>query len=125
MTAYTVNYRKYLQHKSCDHFKHLRQSSQVTAVPHPLTITHVVGIQYLPKSPNSRQDGRASDPRGSKNISSRVSRSLLQSKSKRTTGNGRGVHITEEPLRRGSTLCTHSSPKLCLHVFSRSGQQDL
>ena len=66
---------KYLQHKSCDHFEHLRQSAQVTTVPHPLTVTHVVSIQYLPKS---WQDGRASDPRGSKNISSRVSRSLLQ-----------------------------------------------
>ena len=75
MTKYTVNNRKYLQHKCCDHFEHLRQAGQVTAVPHPLTVTHVVSIQYLPKS---RQDGRASDPRVSKNISSRVSRSLLQ-----------------------------------------------
>ena len=30
----------------------------------------------------------------------------------------------EEPVRRGSTLCTHSSPKLCLRIFLRSGQQD-
>ena len=74
MTTYKVNNRRYLQHKSYDHFEHLRQSAQVTAIPHPLTVTHV-SIQYLPKS---RQDDRASDPRGSENISSRVSRSLLQ-----------------------------------------------